>query len=58
VIVPKIGMTFQYEKDAYEMYTYDGSIEFGIRKSDIKNVYIKVYIFKTHCFQQTRIWQQ
>jgi hypothetical protein len=30
-------MTFQSEKDAYEMYnTYAGNIGFSIRKSDIK----------------------
>jgi len=37
VIVPKVGMTFASETDAYEMYnTYAGTVGFSIRKSDIK----------------------
>jgi hypothetical protein len=37
VVVPKVGMMFQSEKDAYEMYnTYADNIGFSIRKSDIK----------------------
>jgi hypothetical protein len=37
VIVPKVGMSFASENDAYEMYnTYAGMIGFSIRKSIIK----------------------
>jgi hypothetical protein len=37
VVIPEVGMAFQSEKDAYEMYnTYAGNIGFSIRKSDIK----------------------
>jgi hypothetical protein len=50
VVVPKVGMTFQSQKDAYEMYnTYTGNIGFNIRKSDIKrrvdkSIYSKVIV--------------
>jgi zinc finger SWIM domain-containing protein 3 len=37
VVIPEVGMAFQSEEDAYEMYnTYAGNIGFIIRKSDIK----------------------
>jgi zinc finger SWIM domain-containing protein 3 len=37
VIVPKVGISFASESDAYEMYnTYAGMIGFSIRKSIIK----------------------
>jgi zinc finger SWIM domain-containing protein 3 len=37
VVIPEIGMTFQFEKDAYEMYnTYAGNIGFSIREINIK----------------------
>jgi zinc finger SWIM domain-containing protein 3 len=37
VVVPEVGMSFQYENDAYQMYnTYAGNNGFSVRKSDIK----------------------
>jgi len=37
VTVPKVGMCFESENEAYEMYnTYAGMVGFSIRKSDIK----------------------
>jgi hypothetical protein len=37
VVLPEVGMTFQSEEDAYDMYnTYAGKVGFSIRKSDIK----------------------
>jgi hypothetical protein len=46
VVVPEVEMTFEFEKDAYEMYnTYVEQIGFSIRKSDTK------YIFKTYSLQ-------
>jgi zinc finger SWIM domain-containing protein 3 len=37
VVVPEVGMSFQSENDAYQMYnTYAGNIGFSVRKSDIK----------------------
>jgi zinc finger SWIM domain-containing protein 3 len=37
VIVPKVGMSFVSETDAYEMYnSYAGTVGFSIRKSDLK----------------------
>jgi hypothetical protein len=35
VVVPEVGMTFESEKDAYDMYNnYISKIGFNIRKSD------------------------
>jgi zinc finger SWIM domain-containing protein 3 len=37
LIVPEVGMSFESEEKAYDMYnTYAGKIGFSIRKSDIK----------------------
>jgi zinc finger SWIM domain-containing protein 3 len=37
VIVPEVGMCFDSEKSAYEMYnSYAGKVGFSIRKSDTK----------------------
>ena len=37
LIVPEVGMSFESEKSAYNMYnTYAGKVGFSIRKSDIK----------------------
>jgi long-subunit fatty acid transport protein len=37
VVVPEVGMTFQSEKDAFQMFiTYTDNFGFSIRKSDIK----------------------
>ena len=37
LIVPEVGMSFESEKAAYNMYnTYAGKVGFSIRKSDIK----------------------
>jgi hypothetical protein len=37
MVVPEVGMSFQSENDAYQMYnTYADNIGFSIRKSDIK----------------------
>jgi zinc finger SWIM domain-containing protein 3 len=37
VIVPKVGISFVLETDAYEMYnSYAGTVGFNIRKSDLK----------------------
>ena len=37
LITPKVGMTFQSEEEAYEMYnTYAGKVGFSIRKSKTK----------------------
>jgi zinc finger SWIM domain-containing protein 3 len=50
VVVPKVGMTFESEKDTYEMYnTYAGQIGFSIRKSDTnrqvdKSIYSKLIV--------------
>jgi hypothetical protein len=38
LIVPEVGMSFESEKEAYEMYnTYAGKVGFSIRKSFQKN---------------------
>jgi len=38
LIIPQVGMTFQSEDKAYEMYsTYSGKVGFSIRKSSTKH---------------------
>jgi zinc finger SWIM domain-containing protein 3 len=50
VVVPEVGMTFESEKDAYNMYNnYAGKVGFSIRKSDIKRrvdktIYSKIIV--------------
>jgi hypothetical protein len=57
---PKVRMTFQSEKDAYEMYnTYVGNIGFNIRKSDIKryvdkSIYSKLIVCSKQGYDNTR----
>jgi len=44
LIIPQVGMTFQSEDKAYEMYnTYAGKVGFIIRKSYIKR---RAYLYK------------
>jgi zinc finger SWIM domain-containing protein 3 len=59
VIVPKVGMIFESEKNAYEIYnTYAGQIGFSIRKSDIKRrvdktIYSKLMVCSSQGFGET-----
>jgi zinc finger SWIM domain-containing protein 3 len=47
VIVPKVGMSFVSETDAYEMYNnYAGTVGFSIRKSDLKRQADKTIYFR------------
>ena len=52
--IPKVGMCFESENDAYEMYnTYAGTVGFSIRKSDIKRrtdktIYSKLIVCSNH----------
>jgi hypothetical protein len=56
VVVPEVGMTFESEKDAYEMYnTYVEQIGFSIRKSDTKqridkSIYSKLIVCSSQGF--------
>jgi hypothetical protein len=59
VVVPKVGMTFESEKDAYEMYnTYAEQIGFSIRKNDTnrwvdKSIYSKLIVCSSQGFGET-----
>ena len=51
LVVPQVGMTFEFEEKAYEMYnTYAGNVGFSIRKSDTKrrrgdgSIYLKYMV--------------
>jgi hypothetical protein len=56
---PEVRMTFEYEKDAYEMYnTYTEQIGFNIKKSNIKwcankSTYSKLIICSSQEFRET-----
>jgi hypothetical protein len=49
VVIPEIGMAFESEEDAYDMYnTYAGKVGFSIKKHDTKrradkSIYSKVF---------------
>ena len=47
LITPKVGITFESEKEAYEMYnTYAGKVEFSIRRSKTKHCRDNMSLFK------------
>jgi hypothetical protein len=56
VVVPEVEMTFEFEKDAYEIYnTYIEQIGFSIRKSDTKqrvdkSIYSKLIVCSSQGF--------
>lgn len=56
LIVPQIGMSFDFEKNAYDMYnTYAGQVGFSIRKHDTKRRADKTVYSKQIVCCKTRI---